>query len=189
MTLGDRQRSPRAREGPGAFGVQTNTDDLPPIDPTRSHLDILRGALELLEEQPTVEVTRRGCTTGDLDCGACGFPLTGSIDPRVGTHSAPTGVARVTRPCPHLRAVAELSAWVRVEEQLEREREDAEDAPSVPPETSPLVRTLIAKLHQLVCRGEMPGMLGSTGLPVNDAALLLHLADGTIQRLAINGLP
>lgn len=96
--------------------MRTNISDLPPIDPTRTHLEILRDALELLKlYQPTRE-TRRG----DYDCAECGFPLTGNVSQNVGKHGEfkdrITGSA-----CAHVRAVAELSAWVRVEEQLAAE--------------------------------------------------------------------
>lgn len=100
--------------------MRTNTEDLPAIDPLRTYLDILRDALELMKEhQPVAEVTMRGCTTGDLDCGECGFPLTGNVKSEL-KHSTYRSYHSKQK-CKWIRSVAELEAWVRVEEQIKLE--------------------------------------------------------------------
>ncbi len=101
--------------------MRTDLDDLPAIDPSRSHLDILRGALEVLEaHQPTVDDCHGN---GYHDCAVCDFPLDGNVSPKMGKHGTYQGRFN-TGPCAHLRAVAELQAWVRVEETLAQEAEE-----------------------------------------------------------------
>jgi hypothetical protein len=104
--------------------MRTDTDDLPSIDPSRTHLDVLKDVLRLLEDnQPTVNGPN---DQGYLDCAECGFPLNGNVKPGLVHRTFKDHLARVAG-CDHLRAVAELQAWVRVEEQLEHERQERED--------------------------------------------------------------
>ncbi len=91
---------------------------LPELDPTRSHLEILKDVLDLLEDnQPVYEVSRMSCLTGDLDCRECGFPLTGNVkyDLRHATYKN----NKYARPCRYIRAIAELRAFIQVENELE----------------------------------------------------------------------
>lgn len=98
--------------------MRTDTTELPEIDSSRTHLDILKSALEMLEtHQPIHKISYRGCDTGDSDCADCGFPLTGYVKPGL-KHN--TYLNRYTKqPCNWLRSVAELQAWIRVEESIE----------------------------------------------------------------------
>ena len=93
------------------------------LDPTRTHLEILRDALDMLKAHPPRDV-RGGDRphSGEVDCAECGFPLTGAA-PGL---SHDTYVHHLSRkPCQWVRAVAELEAWIRVEEEIEQAREDA----------------------------------------------------------------
>jgi hypothetical protein len=100
--------------------MRTDTDDLPPLDPTRSHLDILRNALDMMREyQPTREDVHG---QGLSDCAECGFPLDGNVSPNAGPHSQEDPHHLYRGRCKWLVAVAELEAWVRVEEEIEASR-------------------------------------------------------------------
>lgn len=120
-----RSPGPRARKGPGASPVmRTDTSTLPPIDPARTPLDILRDALDLMEDYlPTVPAG-----PGDrwTDCAVCGYVLSNPGSDAAG-HAEHDDQRTGRGKCRWLRAVAELQAWVRVEERLEEERQDRED--------------------------------------------------------------
>jgi len=97
--------------------------EYPDLDSSRDHLDILRDALEILKKhQPVSEVTRRGCTTGELDCAECGFPLNGNVKPGV-KHATYIGRLRYES-CKYVRAIAELESWIRVEDKILADKED-----------------------------------------------------------------
>jgi len=112
--------------------MRVDTDDLPSIDPNRTHLDILRDVLNLMEEHlPTREDWHQ---QGYRDCSVCGCPLTGPVVPGV-QHSTYEHDYR-KEPCAWLRAVAELQAWVRVESKLEEEQLAREFSGEPPPTSS-----------------------------------------------------
>jgi hypothetical protein len=104
--------------------MRTNTEELPSIDSSRTHLDILKDTLALLiKNQPTSPVFKRGCETGDLDCGVCGFPLTGA-KPGLKHHTYKHHLSN-TGGCDWLQCIAELETWIRVEEKLQEEKDES----------------------------------------------------------------
>jgi len=103
--------------------MRTDTDDLPAIDPARTHLDIIRDVLRMMENyQPTVDGPN---DQGYLDCAECGFPLNGNVKPGL-LHSTFKDHLSHVAGCNWLRGIAELQAWVRVEERLEEESESSD---------------------------------------------------------------
>ncbi len=118
--------------------MDTDLEDLPPIDPSRTHLDILKDVLRRLEEnQPTIAGPN---DQGYLDCADCGFPLNGYVKPGL-KHSTFKVRSSSVAGCGHLRAIAELQAWIRVEERLDQERRDREDNDE--PDLNEVVATII----------------------------------------------
>ena len=102
--------------------MRVDKDHLPPLDPTRSHLDILRSVLDLMEDHlPT-----RAAGPGDrfTDCAICGYCVS-NRGASAEEHAVYEDKVCGDGPCKWLRAVAELSAWIRVEEEIEEAREDA----------------------------------------------------------------
>lgn len=91
------------------------------LDPSRTHLEILEDALSILKQHPPrAHVFRRSCDTGEVNCGVCGFPLTGHVRP--GLEHATYRGDKLNPPCRWVRAVAELEAWIAVEEKLAQEQ-------------------------------------------------------------------
>ena len=102
--------------------MRVDKDHLPPLDPTRSHLDILRSALDLMEDHlPTRDA---GPGNRFTDCSICGYCVS-NRSASAAEHATFVDTTMGGEPCKWLRAIAELSAWIRVEEEIENAREDA----------------------------------------------------------------
>lgn len=91
------------------------------LGPTRTHLDILRDVLRILEDDPPIYERDRD---RGYRCGACGFDLgRAACNNKTSEHT--THQNHFTNLlCPWIRAVAELEAWIRVEEEIQSKEED-----------------------------------------------------------------
>jgi hypothetical protein len=114
------------------------------LDSTRTHLDILRDTLGLLREHNPTFV-RNECER--TDCAVCGFPLSGGPIRSDLEHSTfrewPT-----SPPCSWIRAIAELEAWIAVEEKLAEARESVSSHLRVVPRLRALSPTELEVLRR-----------------------------------------
>jgi hypothetical protein len=102
------------------------------------HLDILRSALDLMEDHlPTRDA---GPGNRFTDCSICGYCLS-NHGASAAEHATFVDVTMGGEPCKWLRAIAELSAWIRVEEEIEANR------PAVAPVTLARARELLRSLE------------------------------------------
>lgn len=79
------------------------------IDSSRTHLDILRDALEIIKEQNPLRVVYvKGCAMDERYCGSCNQDI-----------SDLSSREEHRDDCQYYTLIEELEAWVRVEEEVQ----------------------------------------------------------------------
>jgi hypothetical protein len=113
--------------------VQTLANELGLVLPKvgEAKLDLLRDVLSILEKYPpTYTRGRNSPHSGEKDCRACGYPLTGDVVDGLAPHDKYISkqIGCFDHPCPYMKALADLKALIDAEENMNLLDQLAEEA-------------------------------------------------------------